>query len=588
MKHTLFSKIYLGYLFLIVILSTLIIAFTLPGMKKSYIANLKEELVFLAQSIEDDVTAYIDRGDYAGLDSFVKEVGRRGRQRITVIAPDGTVLADSREDPSTMENHSRRPEVQGALAGRIASSLRYSSTVKEEMLYVAMPIEDGGHIVCILRVSFFLKDIRVLLDTLRRDIVTIVAVVALVALIAALLLSRTITKPIGDFVDKVNLVAEGNLDTRIILKGKGEGELKVLADSFNAMAERLQALVDDLSAKRDELENTIASLSDPLVLIDEEMKVVLYNDAFGELARKEGAYTQSSTLDKKPIWEALRSPDLVPFIERTKEDGRAKREIAIDSSIFVCSGGFIAAAGETVIIFHDVTELKRLEQIKKDFVTNVSHELRTPLTVIQGYIETLEEEAVGEQKRYIEVMKRHTANLMNIVEDLLTLSGLEEGKVTANFADVDIRTVVSDAVELFRSKAAEKGLVLDADVAPRLPSIHGDAMRLEQMLINLIDNAIRYTDRGSVRIVVGADGESMRIEVRDTGIGIPRNHQSRIFERFYVVDKSRSRESGGTGLGLSIVKHIVLLHGGSIDVRSGPGGGTTFVITLPISRTPRG
>jgi two-component system phosphate regulon sensor histidine kinase PhoR len=233
-----------------------------------------------------------------------------------------------------------------------------------------------------------------------------------------------------------------------------------------------------------------------------------------------------------------------------------------------------------VLIFHDITDMKHVEQIKKDLVVNISHELRTPLTAIKGFVETLLDEASDEQRDYLDIVKRHTDRLINIVQDLLVLSELEDRPAGFSVEKVDMGTVINSVVTLFEPKARQKGLSIKADIEPVI--ISADSFRIEQLLTNLIDNAIKYTEKGEILVGVKADGGNAIITVRDTGIGIPREHLMRIFERFYVVDKSRSRSVGGTGLGLSIAKHIATLHNGRITAESIPLTGTTFTVTLPI------
>ena len=249
---------------------------------------------------------------------------------------------------------------------------------------------------------------------------------------------------------------------------------------------------------------------------------------------------------------------------------------------FLCSANALAAGGEMIVVMHDITELKNVEQMKKDFASNISHELRTPLTAIKGFVETMQDEATSQQKHYLSIVARHTERLIHIVEDLLLLSKLEDREQEPLSDKVSLAALIADSVALFSKKAEDKGISLVSRVASDMPSVCGDAFKLEQALINLIDNAVKYSDKGSITITAEHKNGSAIISVQDTGTGIPAEHLPRIFERFYVVDKSRTRTLGGTGLGLSIVKHIVLLHNGTIKVDSIPGAGSTFTISLPL------
>ena len=258
-------------------------------------------------------------------------------------------------------------------------------------------------------------------------------------------------------------------------------------------------------------------------------------------------------------------------------------ELPLHDAIFLCSISYLPEREETVVILSDITAMKRVERMKKDFVVNVSHELRTPLTAIKGFVDTLEETVDGTNKHYVEIIKRHTDRLVNIVKDLLTLSELEERETVLALEDVNPEELIRRISLLFEPRMREKGLVWTWNIEPNISSIKADSFKLEQALINLIDNAIKYTERGTVTLSLKNRNGHIVIEMSDTGIGIPEEHLSRIFERFYVVDKSRSKRLGGTGLGLSIVKHIVLLHNGTIDVQSIPSHGTTFSICLPVN-----
>jgi two-component system, OmpR family, phosphate regulon sensor histidine kinase PhoR len=291
-------------------------------------------------------------------------------------------------------------------------------------------------------------------------------------------------------------------------------------------------------------------------------------------------------LEGKHYWEAIRSPQMGELLKKAGSERRSfVEELPLGERVFVFSVTPLERGEDIVVIFHDITEIKNAEKVKKDFVVNVSHELHTPLTVIKGYAETLLQEVPAEPgKRYIEIIQRNTDRLINIVNDLLLLSSLEE-RTPLELEDIDLRNFIENVVRIFDQRLKDKQLSLVVEMKENLPTIKADLFKLEQVMVNLLDNAVKYTERG--RIVVSVDVRDNRasIQVRDTGIGIPKEAIPRIFERFYVVDKSRSRKSGGTGLGLSIVKHIVLLHNGAINIESAPGEGTTVTVTLPTDQS---
>jgi two-component system phosphate regulon sensor histidine kinase PhoR len=323
------------------------------------------------------------------------------------------------------------------------------------------------------------------------------------------------------------------------------------------------------------LNTLVSSLHEGLIVIDKNGKIAQRNKSFEKIVR-------GDLVDEKFYWEVLREPKFAELIRKTTDRKRnVVEEIPLGQRIFLCSATFLEAREQVVVIFHDITEMKDLEKMKRDFVTNVSHELRTPLTAIKGFAETLED--VGESNQhYVDIIKNHTDRLSNIVNDLLLLSELEERGTELQIEPVNVRSVVEDILKIFEQRLREKGLNLTLQADDNLAPIEADPFRLQQVFANLIDNAIKYTEKGEITIWLKQEERMLVIEIQDTGTGIPEGHLPRIFERFYVVDKARSKRLGGTGLGLSIVRHIVLLHNGKIDVESSPGVGTRFTITLPV------
>jgi two-component system phosphate regulon sensor histidine kinase PhoR len=345
------------------------------------------------------------------------------------------------------------------------------------------------------------------------------------------------------------------------------------------MVVRTKELVSELSEQKDSLNAIVSSIKEALIVINEEEKIVLMNDSFSEIFKSGGA-------KNKNYWEVVREPKFGEIIEIVKENKRdLTREIRINKRDFICSVTFLKRHNEVVVTLHEITEIKNTERIKKDFVSNVSHELRTPLTAIKGFVETLLSKATGESKRYLSIIERQTERLINIVKDLLKLSELEDiekGKLEVDFSKISLKKLVDNVLGLYEKEIKDKGLKSIVKINKNVPKVKADSFKLEQLFINLIENSIRYTEKGEISINARKENKTVIIEVADTGIGMERKHLSRIFERFYVVDKSRSRELGGTGLGLSIVKHIVQLHNGEISVESKLGKGTKFTIVLPI------
>ncbi len=571
MKGSIFLKIFFSFCLIILSLSILIFFFSFRTIKSHYINTLSLDLKNLSYALQLRVLPLIEEKNFKRLDSLVKEIGKSIKTRITVIAPSGKVLADSEKDPNLMENHNDRPEIRQAIADGFGKSLRFSTTVKEEMLYVAIPVKSKEEFLGVLRVSLFLKDINKLLNNLKLKIFGIVIFITLLSLLGAFSFSKNLSQHLKELVSASNKLAEGDFSVKVRLKR--DDEIGKLANSFNKMSEKLKQLFDNLALKQEELNSIISFLEEGLLVLDKKGKIVLFNESFKRIVQinPEGKFW----------WEILRNPKLPQLIEKAKEEKRVSpQELELNEKVFLCSFVLIPSKEELIIVLHDITELKKVEKMKKDFVVNVSHELRTPLTAIKGYVETLEEEVKGDARHYLEIIEKHTERLINIVSDLLSLSELEEKGLTQIKEKVNLEEMAKDVCKIFMQKAKEKNLTLNLICESKVV-IKGDPFKLEQMLINLIDNALKYTEKGEISILLKQTDKEVIVKIKDTGTGIPKEHLDRIFERFYVVDKSRSKKLGGTGLGLSIVKHIVLLHNGRIDVKSSPGEGTEFTIVFP-------
>jgi len=574
MRKSLFFRLFGGYLLIVLVISILIPLLSFKIIRTHYLNTLTGDLKNLGESLILSAAPLLVEGRFEELDTLTKKIGGRINTRITVIDLEGTVLADSERDPKSMENHKTRPEVIQALKNSFGTSLRFSTTVEEEMLYMALPIQTNGTILGVLRVSLFLTSINSLLNDLKMSIIYIAIVIIVICLLGAGFFSRSLSRPIRQLVSFSHRVASGDFSVRASLKNNGE--LKELADSLNHMTEQMKTLFTELSSQKEELDSIISSLPEGLLLLDEKGRILLSNESFDKIVRQD-------LVKGRFYWEVIRETMFGELVRKVVEKKRnSAEEIILNGKIFLCSATLLESRKEIIVVLHDITQAKNLEKMKKDFVVNVSHELRTPLTAMKAFVETLEEEIDGKKRHYVDVIKRHTDRLINIVGDLLLLSELEGKGTELEIEEVKVKDLIKDIVPMFQPKLREKNLALRLEVDNNLPSIKADPFKLEQMFINLIDNAIKYTDKGKIRLSVKKTEKKIRIEIEDTGIGVSEEQLPRIFERFYVVDKSRSKKLGGTGLGLSIAKHIVLLHNGSIEVESSPGSGTKFSITLPI------
>jgi len=574
MKRTIFLKLFSGFLLLILAFASLLLLFSLSTIKNFYIDTVAHDLENLGHALKLKVIPLLDDGRPEMLDAFVKDFGTEINTRITVVDREGTVLADSEEDPKKMNNHKFRPEIAAALSGDTGRSLRFSNTVGAEMLYVGLPIERNGLLSEVLRVSLYVRDIDRLYAGLRANIWRIIVILAILSLMGAFFFARSFTKPMKKMKLASERIASGDYGARVFLKNRGE--LKGLADGLNAMTERIQHSFNEMSRQKEELNSILASITDALLALDEQGKIRFTNEIFQDVFQVESP-------EGKFYWEAIRDREFVDFIKEVRQEkSNVTKEIERDGRIFLCSASLLSSRQEILISMHDLTEIRRVEQMKKDFIANVSHELRTPLTAIMGFVETLKDELDEKNRNSIEIIARNTDRLTHIVKDLLLLSNLEEEQ-KLEYGQVDCRTMIESILKIYDPEIKKKDLSTKIHVDSDFPLIQGDPFRLEQMFVNIIDNAVKYTDKGKIEIFLNrVDKEHVSVSVQDTGIGIPKDHLPRIFERFYVVDKSRSRKLGGTGLGLAIAKHISLFHNGKVTVESKLGEGTKVTVVLPV------
>jgi two-component system phosphate regulon sensor histidine kinase PhoR len=574
MKRPIFLRVFLG--FSAVILLSLL-AFALFSLRISQAGSregLQKGLERTAEAAGVAALPLAASGRSAPLDALAHDIGGKSHARITIIDPRGVVLADSEQDPAAMENHAGRPEVAVALAGKTGAAVRFSSTLGKDMLYVAVPLALPDGATAVARASAPRTELDAAGSQFSKAIALFALALLAASLVTALLLSRSILRPLAELSQAVGRIAGGDFSARIYLPRKDE--VTDLAASFNDMGVKVQGLFDEVTRRTRELDGIFSSVTQGIALIDREGLILRANRAFGEIVGAPEA-------QGKRVWEVVREARLIELIDRARLHGPSPaQEIEIADRSYLFTAARMGESGELVTVLHDISEPRRLEELKRDFVTNASHELRTPLTAVRGYLELLQADFTGEKARWLEAIRRNTDRMTAIVEDLLRLSRLEGSQPDFSPGPADLAQLVRQAAEAFGRRAEEKGLSLAVSLPDDLPRIQADPFLLEQMLVNLIDNAVKYTETGEIRVSCLREGDGVAIEVADTGIGIPPEHVPRIFERFYVVDKSRSRKLGGTGLGLSLVKHIVGLHGGTIDVESAPGEGTRFVVRLPI------
>ncbi|HCE44329.1 MAG TPA: PAS domain-containing sensor histidine kinase [Lentisphaeria bacterium] len=583
-RKTIFFHIFPYYLLIIALFLCASAWYTTILLKDFYFKHVKEELEIRCSLVEKDVSDLANASDYKGLDVFCKKFFKANKSRLTVIANDGKVLADSLEDPSKMENHSGRVEITDALNGRTGRSMRYSPTLHQNMMYVAMPLAIKGR-PAVLRISVSVGLIDQTLYDIYKKIIIAGLVIAALSILIAVLVSRRISRPILELDRGAANFAKGNFSKKLVVSEIDEiGEL---AGSMNYMADELNRRMREILEQHSRLDGILSSMVEGVVAVDAEGRLISMNRSAIALLKTQGAY------EGKLFHEMIRNAALQGFIDAVLAE---KKTIEKELSFFDeehrhlyvrgtvlhnPEGGCIGA----LLVMNDITRLKKLENMRSEFVSNVSHEIKTPITAIKASVETLLDNGLKKEEIDIllKIIGRHTDRLASIVDDILSLSKLEQekGSDETKLSETLLENVIESAVADCREKADLKGISFIINCNNSIVGVMNSSL-MEQALVNLIDNAIKYSDENrSVEIETFKDDGHIVISVRDHGCGIPQEHLPRIFERFYRVDKARSRKVGGTGLGLSIVKHIANVHGGKVEVESTVGKGSKFTIILP-------
>jgi len=525
----------------------------------------------------------------ANIDKVAKKLGKETGSRLTIIEPSGKVLADSQEDPERMDNHASRPEIMTALTKKVVGrETRYSTTMGQDFRYVAVPILFDGRVIGIVRASMPVTTIQKARKALQQRILLGAIAAAFLITILSWYLARRISRPLELMTDGAARFAQGELDHRLPVKGCQE--IESLAGALNAMATQLNERIETITQQRNRHQAILTSMTEGVMALDTSSKIIMLNEAGSKFLQLDPVKSRG-----RPIYEVLRQPAFLKFAEETLEKSEIQEEDLVirnrtDRLFNARSTELRDAQGNKIgglIVFQDVTQLRRLETVRQDFVANVSHELRTPITSIKGYVETLRDGALDDKQnagRFLDIIVKQADRLNAVIEDILSLSRIEEqshhhGVVLAPGA---ICEILESVVQLSRRNATEKEINITLDCEPALQAkINGTL--LEQAVLNLVNNAINYSPpKSEIHITGSSDGENVLINVEDHGCGIETKHLSRLFERFYRVDKARSYDLGGTGLGLAIVKHIALAHGGSVSVKSRVGVGSTFSIRIPI------
>ncbi|MDI3547854.1 MAG: two-component system, OmpR family, phosphate regulon sensor histidine kinase PhoR [Halanaerobiales bacterium] len=558
--------------------------------REFYLNQLKRNLVHESRLILDNEKLDLTRPP-AELDSWIKELGDKIDKRITVITREGLVIADSAYDPAEMDNHINRPEINEVLEGnKTGLSIRRSKTLEKEMFYLTLPIKVQGEIVGFIRLSKSLRDIN---SVIRKNIINYLIFLFITLIITLLLLwkfSKDIINPLNQVANLAGKLARGNFQERINLKNY-KNEIGTLARMFNFMAAQLENKINEISEEKNRAEAILTSMVDGLIATDRDKKIRIINPA----ARKMFAIEEKEIKGKELI-EVVRHHEIDRFLENSLLNNQVlSEEIVIqkdEKRIFRCNFAPITNERDQVIggiiVLNDISELRRLEQVRTEFVANVSHELRTPLTSIIGYIDTIMENEIQDPStidRFLRIIKTEADRLALLIRDLLDLSRLEGKNRQPELYPSDLQKLIKKTSLILGDKAEEKDIHLKTEVEDDLPPVKMVPEQIELALTNLIDNGIKYTPEGGEVIIRAFTNQNrVIVEVEDNGIGIPEEEQERIFERFYRVDKARSRALGGTGIGLSIVKHIIKNHQSEIEVESMPGEGSVFRFYLQVAR----
>jgi two-component system phosphate regulon sensor histidine kinase PhoR len=576
-------RITFWFVLLIVVSMTVLGIFLTNSVRNTQLDNLANQLENEARIVSEVSLPYLsDAADENSIDAIVKTLGVQIDERITVIATDGTVLGDSDEDPSIMENHSTRPEVKEAIESGYGESIRYSTTLDEKMMYVAVLVTDGQYNYGIARAALPVTQVDELVNSIINSVVLATIITALLIIIAILVIAPATTRPIAELTRASRRIADGDFDYKITAGGSDESGQ--LARAFNEMRLKIKDMIDKISADRAELLTILENMTDGIIMTDNEGNITLVNAACKKILNVEG-----KEITAKPLIEVFRDHQLNDILKRCLNTGKqqatqfesgALKKFIQAVAIPVSSDGLNGA----LILLQDLTELRSLQTMRRELIGNISHEFRTPLAGIKAMAETLQDGAINEQDAARDFLNRIEAEvdrLTQMVSELTELSRIESGKVELMPEIVDINRLIQEVLDQLAPQAERQNLVLKTRFDAGQLLVKADKERMRQVIINLVHNSIKFSRPGeTITAITGKQGNLAVIEIADEGTGISKDDLLHIFERFYKADKSRSGQ--GTGMGLAIAKHIVQAHGGSISATSEEGRGTTIRFTLPL------
>jgi two-component system phosphate regulon sensor histidine kinase PhoR len=547
-------------------------------------SDLETRAILAGKQLSDQMSL----ADRDQVDRLCKDLGSSTGTRFTAILINGDVIGDSEKQPEQMDNHGTRPEIVQALRGEIGIAKRFSQTLRQNMLYVAIPILENGQVIGSMRAAISIAELERTLAKITLKLVGGGLVVALIAALVALVVARRISRPLGELQKGAERFAEGNLEQHLPISPVAE--IGGVAEAMNSMAAQLDERLSTVLRQRNEQEAVLTSMIEGVIAVDTNQVVLRINRAAAQLLQIDQANAPG-----RLIGEVTRKVDLHRFVERALSSSEP-----VEAELTVLNKGeerYLQAHGTplrgalgqqigALIVVYDVTRLRRLETLRRDFVANVSHELKTPITAIKGAVETLLDGAMDnpvDSRHFLEIASRQTDRLNVIVDDLLSLSRLDRDTDKEEMPRIreSLLPILESALQTCAAAASAHKIQVNLFCSDQLQA-RVNAPLLEQAIINLLDNAIKYSPAEGVVTIEGwQEASKVMIKVQDWGAGIAKEHLPRLFERFYRVDAARSRDVGGTGLGLAIVKHIVQAHDGKVAVHSNPGEGSVFTITLP-------
>ncbi|MBC7959158.1 MAG: HAMP domain-containing protein [Vallitaleaceae bacterium] len=575
--------------YLIIILITLLISTLFSwGRVKDYFFNRVEKeseakIVLLLDLLIDE-----QKTDADSLQAFAIKYATKIDSRITIVDEIGAVVAESDLDKNEMDNHLNRVEIAQSLkSGEISSSFRYSKTMKSYYQYVAVPFTIA-EFYGVLRIATPLLEVEDIIYDMLIMVILGTLIGSIFAFLVAYLITNKLMSPIKELTEAAIRISDGAYDGKIFVSQKDE--IGQLAVAFNNMTMKLNTNLWELEHKNAELESILGSMRNGLIVIDPDFKIVLHNEPFIHLLN-----IKETEIDGRLFYEVTRNLVIFELIEKCAELDEmivkeAKTYDAGGEKIFLIYANPIKSHVEktrnlgVLLTVQDITQMRKLENMRSDFVSNVTHELKTPLTSIRGFVDTLKNGAIDDPQvapRFLEIIDIEAERLESLIDDILILSEIEAMVGDKNVGNYKLQEIIQEVIEILEPEAKEKNIGMILQLDEEVASFRCNKNRIKQLLINIVGNSIKYTDKGTVTISLREEFKFIVLEVEDTGIGIEEQHISRLFERFYRVDKGRSRSKGGTGLGLSIVKHIVELYNGKIKVESKVGEGTKIIIRFP-------